>query len=112
MRFRPVVWAEVELEGVNALEAKLRRADVGQPVRRPDPLQTVKQRPLSRLEMDRVAVRLKASLSADRRTVGQVKRPLDEHKRHRCPTPPLACPLDGLQSAGLPDLHTRSSSDN
>jgi hypothetical protein len=30
----------VELERVDAFEAKLCRADVGQPVRRPDPLET------------------------------------------------------------------------
>jgi hypothetical protein len=73
---------EVQLECVDSLEAKLRRADRGQAVGPPDPGQALEQRVVCRPELDGVAIGRKPRRVAGGRAPDQVKRPGDDEKRH------------------------------
>jgi hypothetical protein len=81
-RSRLVAAVEVQLECVDPLEAKLRRADRGQAVRPPDLGQAIKERVVRRPELDGVAIGLKSRRVAGGRAPDQVKRPGDDEKRH------------------------------
>jgi hypothetical protein len=81
-RSRLVAAVEVQLQCVDPLEAKLRRADRGQAARPLDPGQALEERLVRRPELDGVAVGLTPRRVAGVRAPDQVERPGDDEKRH------------------------------
>jgi AAA domain len=78
---------EVELKGVDALKAQLRRPDRGEPVGPCELGEPVQQLRVGRFELDRVAFWFKACRVAGLGLADEVEGPLDQDERHRlCPS--------------------------